>query len=100
MSDSATCVFKVCRGTFVITFRWGLFSIFHNLLPHLGRRVKHFCHVVWIKFGLLTEWKKLYLEHTTNAVDTEAADAALIRRVFRLAPVLSSFSATSQQELL
>jgi len=86
----------VCIGT----FRWELFSIFHNLLPHLGRRVKHFCHVVWIRFGLLTEWKKLCLKHITNAVDIEAADASLIRRVFRLAPVLSSFSATSQQVIV
>ena len=92
-----THVFKIYIGRFVI-FRWGLFSIFHNLLPHLGRRVKHFCHIVQIKFGLLTEWKKkLYLEHTTNVVDTEASDDSIIRRVFRLAPDLSSFSATSQE---
>jgi hypothetical protein len=40
---------------------------------------------------------KLYLQHITSAIDTEAADVSIIRRVFRLAPVLSSFSATSQQ---
>jgi hypothetical protein len=41
--------------------------------------------------------EKLYLKHITSAIDTEAADASVIRRVFRLAPVLPSFSATSQQ---
>jgi hypothetical protein len=41
--------------------------------------------------------EKLDLKHITNDLDTEAADAFLIRRVFRIAPVLSSFSATSQQ---
>jgi len=41
--------------------------------------------------------KKLYLKHITSAIDAEAANASVIRRVFRLAPVLSSFSAPSQQ---
>jgi len=41
--------------------------------------------------------QKLYHKHSANDFDTEAADASLIRRVFRIAPVLSSFSATSQQ---